>query len=107
MPKKMDDILDEIHANAVEDREKLRDVRDKMVSSFDSADPLVRMATADNVARLSDSMVRVNAQLLEIAKLKLKEDISNKKMSSEDDDPDSMFDEIGEGFERDEDPVAN
>lgn len=103
MPKKMDDIIDEIHANAVEDRAALSQVREKIVESFDPGDQFARAATADSVSRLSDSMSRINAQLLEIAKIKLKEHIAVLRAGEEDgDDPDSMFDEIGEGFAREE-----
>jgi len=102
MAKKMDDIIDEIHANAAEDRAALSQVREKIVASFDPEDQFARAATADSVSRLSDSMSRINAQLLEIAKIKLKEHIAVLRAEEGDDDPDSMFDEIGDGFAREE-----
>lgn len=108
MPKQMDDVIDEIHSNAQEDRERLTGVRDKIIENFDPSDQFARSAVADNVARLSDSLARINGQLLEIAKIRLKETVVRARMEAgSESDPDSMFDEIGDGLMREEDAGAN
>ena len=107
MTKKMDALLEEIHENSVKDREALTKVRDEIVTGFDPADQFARSATADSVARLSDSLSKINVQLLEIAKIHLKEKIAKDRAEAGDDDPDSMFDEIGDSFEHEEDSGTN
>ena len=105
---KIDDLLEEIHDNACQDREALAKIRDKVVDGFDATDPLAKAVISDNMARLSDSLTKVNMQLLEIAKIRLKKEIASSRKSEQDDgDSDAMFDEIGDGFDGEKEEGVN
>lgn len=102
----IDELISEIRKNAKSDRENIEDVREKLVKTAEM-DPIMMGAVAEQVARLSDSLSKINLQLVEIAKMKMKEDIIKSKSEDDDEDKEALFDQIGQGFEREEEEESN
>lgn len=101
MAKEEDDIIAEIHDNVRRDRKRLEDFCDQITKIADETlggDPLAKVGLADTLARLSDGLTRSNAQLVELAKLKVKREPKDNKGDRDD----TLFDQIGPGFESDE-----
>lgn len=102
-----DSIVEEIVENVRKDREKLKTVRDQLVKMVTNPDDIFKSSlvhgeeadpalplfdisdTVENIARVADVMVKQNAQLLEVAKLRSKSAGPEKPTT-----PDELFDEI-------------
>jgi hypothetical protein len=71
------ELCDEALANTREDRERLKKFVDRLVSfvsSQDTDDAAANMATAlcEPIVRAHDTLVKVNAQIVDIAQIKMK-----------------------------------
>lgn len=109
-----EDLFKEVIENSRKDREKLEHIRDRILSAVDSTDPdtlkvmeiepLAMLGVAENIARISDVLVKVNSQLVELAKISVKIDNPVKELNS---DRESMFDEIEKANSDSDDTVPN
>lgn len=95
MEKKNEGLEEEILRNARSDRKTVEKVRDDLIKMTDlaevQAEAMSMVVIAENVCKLSDVLTKVNAQLVELHKVSLKNAPAddNKKPDSE-----SIFDEI-------------
>lgn len=93
MSEKTDDLFEEILKNVRDDREKVKTVRDSIVSlvggDVSEKEPLTMLAISENVAKLSDVLTKMNSQLVELTKVSVKKDILKPP-----DERDDIFDEI-------------
>ena len=94
-----EDLMKEVIENARRDRQKLEKVRDNLIDLKPDQDeivalePLANLGVAENVARISDVLVKVNSQLVELAKISVKIDSPQLDMSE---DREDLFDKIEE-----------
>lgn len=95
-----EELLEEIHENARKDRKRLEKFCDAM-EKFIDLEPVLVPDVAEGVSRLSDCLTRCNSQLVEVMKI-----ISKKKPETEK-EVDGLFDEIGDGFEREKEEDHN
>ena len=95
MGKRTDDLFEEILQNVRDDREKVKLIRDhivKLVSVEEvNVEPLAMIGIAENMAKLSDVLTKMNSQLVELTKVSVKTDTSADDVRTE---KDSIFDEI-------------
>lgn len=80
MSKEVDDLFALIKENSIGDRAQLEKVRSELMELATSGDmladePLARMTVADQVTKISDSLTKINAQLLELARTRIKKDL--------------------------------
>lgn len=96
---KADELLEEILQNVREDRSKVKEIRDKIVklavdpdqAATFASEPLAMVGIAENVAKLSDVLTKMNAQLVETMKVSARRDRGEQDPQAE---KDSIFDEI-------------
>lgn len=96
MSKKSDELIDEAHRNLAKDRRGLEDFRDVVLKVAKlTEDPLVQVSLSDSFTKIVDGLTKNNAQLVELAKLRLKKEfLKDPKNAFSDDETDTMFDEI-------------
>lgn len=81
MSKKVDDLFEQIEKNLTTDREQLVRVRDELMNLASGAGdmtedgPLVRMTVVAEIVRLTDSATKVNTQMLELTKTRIRRDL--------------------------------
>lgn len=80
MSKEVDELFALIKKNSIGDRDQLEKVRDELMNLATSGDmlaeePLARMTVAGEITRITDSLTKVNAQLLELARTRIKKDL--------------------------------
>ena len=72
------ELVAEVISNARRDREKLEKLRDNLMTvdpqqqAIIDETPLAQLGVAENVARIHDVLVKVNGQLVELAKISAK-----------------------------------
>lgn len=95
MSKNSEDILEEIHENILHDRSRLDGLAQSMIDAA-GEDMLAKAAIAEPVSKIVEAMAKSNAQLLEVAKIKLKKETSSPENDDEfsDEETDGVFDEI-------------
>jgi hypothetical protein len=93
-----DEFLDEIREIVLEDRDKLRQYYDKFLRAV-SEEELKILGAAEMVSKLSDSLVKTNSQLIELAKVRTKKSKSGSPAYGSPEDRENMLDEIQEGRE--------
>ena len=93
-----DDLFDEIHCNARNDRKRLESLCESIMRLADSSGVDAALL-AESLSRLSDGLTKSNAQLVELAKILTKKEIISSATKG-DDESDNLFDEIGDGFSR-------
>lgn len=101
---KTDDMLTEIHENIKNDRLKLEECFND-IKAIVSADPIAKIEMTENFVRLVDGLTRSNAQLVELAKVKVKKEVialSGAKNGFAKDEIDDVFGEIGDCFSTNE-----
>ena len=92
-----EELFKEVIENARRDRQKPEKIRDNLIDLKPEQDeivaiePLANLGVAENVARLSDVLVKVNSQLVELAKISAKMDAPELDMGEERED---IFDTI-------------
>lgn len=92
-----EELFEEVIANARKDRAKLEKLRDNLTnlkpeqSDVIEAEPLAMLGVAENVARIHDVLVKVNGQLVELAKISAKLENPDADKSS---DREDLFDVI-------------
>ena len=95
MGKRTDDLFDEIVQNVRDDRAKVIVIRDNIISGISTlevaVEPLAMLGVAENIAKLSEVLTKMNSQLVELTKVSQKSDSPESDMST---DKDSIFDEI-------------
>ncbi len=92
-------LFNEIHIKLNKDRERLEKYYEKLLSTIQNGDPELMVEASDGVAKLTAELTRVNQQLIEIAKLKLKKDlITMANKGIDDEDRESIFDDLGENL---------
>ena len=96
MSKKSDELIDEAHKNLAKDRKGLEEFRDVIVKvAKATGDPVIQVSLADSFTKVIDGLTKNNAQLVELAKLRLKKEfLKDPKNAFSDDETDTMFDEI-------------
>lgn len=101
MSKKSDELIDEAHKNLAKDREGLEEFRDVVLKVAKlTGDPVIQVSLSDSFAKIVDGLTKNNAQLVELAKLRLKKEfLKDPKNAFSDDETDTMFDEIEGGKE--------
>lgn len=106
--KKTDELITEAHQNIQKDRQVLSKYLDDLVDlATKGEDPLAKVAMAEQIARLADGLTKSNAQLVELAKIATKKDLfcgKGDETEFDDEESEGIFDEIGEGFVREEEP---
>lgn len=89
-----EDLIQEALENARRDRKTVEKVRDQIVQLVSDptiqAESLSLIGISDNVAKLSDVLTKMNAQIVELTKVTAKAEKTDDKQS----DKDSIFDEI-------------
>jgi hypothetical protein len=94
--KSLEDICDEIHQNAQRDRKRLEDYLD-VVGKSSISDPELAAALADSVVAVSEALTKNNAQLVELAKVKLKHiHITSPDDKFRDEEIDSVYEDISD-----------
>lgn len=103
MAEKTEELFAEIAKNVRADREKLRIVRDKLVTVITGTVPgqiddednqqIGMIDLVENLAKIADVMVKQNNQLIELSKVTSKNDDPEAEDNA---DKDSLFDEIEE-----------
>lgn len=89
----LDDLVSEIVQNARSDRMRLEDVCDAVVDAAKKTDdPLALLGLSEQMAAVTDSLTKNNAQLVEVAKIRAK----NQQPKDEKVD-DTIFDQIEHG----------
>jgi len=95
MGKKTESLADEILNNVRKDRAQVERVRDHIIDIVEnesmSEEPLGMLGIAENVAKLSDVLTKMNAQLVELTKINVKHDKDTDDPKTE---KESIFDEI-------------
>ena len=74
--KTADELMEEIAKNVREDRARLVEICDALLSickTGDFEDPAGKAAIAEPFAKIADSLTKSNAQLVEVAKLRAKD----------------------------------
>ncbi len=99
--KTFEELVEEIHENAVRDRKRLESYVDQVGRPHENLDPEVAAALAESMVDISEALTRNNAQLVEVAKILMK-----KKLSTKNDD-DFSGDEADEVFEEIEDELED
>ena len=93
--KRTDDLFDEILKNVRNDREQVTLVRDNIIKGLSTLEvaiePLAMLGVAENIAKLSDVLTKMNSQLVELTKVSVKTDMPEEDVKSS---KDSIFDEI-------------
>lgn len=88
-----DVIIEEALENARKDRQTIVDFRKKLIDiamhPVMDAEPLGIVAVAEHIAKISDTLTKVNSQLVELSKI-----ASKTKEEDSQFDKDSLFDEI-------------
>lgn len=94
-PQDLNDLFAEIVRNARSDRGRLEKICDSITSAAEGTtdDSLAGLGLAENMAQVTDSLTRNNAQLVEVAKILSKAQAPSKEAFDE-----RMYDEI-EGIE--------
>jgi len=94
--KKSDELIDEAHTNLGKDREGLEEFRDILLKTVKVAgDPIIQVSLCDSFSKLFDCLTKNNAQLVELAKIRLKKEfLKDPKDAFSDDETNTMFDEI-------------
>jgi hypothetical protein len=87
----VDDLVTEILTNARSDRHTIERVRDSLMNVLSSEDQANLGFATENVARLSEALTKINAQLVELVKVGTKGVKETKEKHA-----DSIFDEISE-----------
>ncbi len=105
----IDELIAEIRENVRKDRATLEAMRDKIAKSPEGEDQFTMNGAADSMSRLSDSLTRMNLQLVELVKMKIKAEAlaGGKDDDSDSEEKEAMFDQIGEGFGRQEEEDSN
>jgi hypothetical protein len=99
-------LVDEVIENARRDRKRLEAVADGLTHGFDSKDdseeldPEVSAAFAEEIAKISDSLTKVNQQLVELIKVDAKKNppadaAKPEKLSKQ--DKEDLYDELSDG----------
>jgi len=97
MSQRTDDLFLEILENVRYDRKKVAAIRDRIVDIATSdnpamtIEPLAMLGAAENIAKLSDVLTKMNSQLVELTKVSSKSDNPD---SEEQDNKDDIFDAI-------------
>lgn len=87
MSKKSSGYIDKAFENIEKDREKLEDLYDEILK-LTKADPLVIATVGEPLVKIVDSLTKQNSQVVELAKIKQKEELVAKKTPT-----DSGFDQ--------------
>ena len=75
MSKKSDELIDEAHGNLAKDRQGLEEFRDVVLKIVKlTGDPIIQASFSDSFAKIVDGLTKNNAQLVELAKLRLKKE---------------------------------
>lgn len=105
MGKRTEGLIEEILDNSRRDRKTVEKIRDQILKLASSpemmSEPLTSVGIAENIAKLSDVLTKMNAQLVELSKVSSKhdhEDVDPK------DEKEQIFDEIESSGET---PVDN
>lgn len=95
------ELTDEIKSNARNDRARLESLCDGLLKLSNNAetmlgDEMAKVAVAEQLTRATDSLTRVNSQLVELAKIQLKRDLLSKASSKDasNSERESLYDEI-------------
>jgi len=85
--KKSDDYVDEASGNIKTDREKLEELY-KQLLDICKTDPLALLSAGEPLVKIVDSLTKQNSQVIELAKIKQKSEMTRSKSKGE-----SGFDE--------------
>jgi hypothetical protein len=111
--KQSEELIDEAHVNLKDDRAKIKEFTEllnKAISVGEDVDPLAKISLAESFARLTGELTKNNSLLIELAKLRAKkETLSKGKQGFDEEEADTMFDEIEteEGVAEDDDDGSN
>lgn len=92
-----DELFKEAIANARKDREKLEKVRDNLTNmnpdqvAIVEETPMAMLGIAENVVKIHDVLVKVNGQLVELAKIAVKMENPAENMAPDSED---IYDEL-------------
>lgn len=93
-----EEIIKEAIENARRDRKRLEEISDlmlKVAQVGEDIDPLAKAAMGEQMAKITDSLTRSNSQLVELAKLGVKQKVlEGKEEGDTEADREDMFDEI-------------
>jgi hypothetical protein len=97
--KQSEELIDEAHGNLNEDRSSIKEftaLLEKAAKVGEDLDPMAKIAMAESFARLTGELTKNNSLLIELAKLRAKKEFatSSKGDGFNEDEADSMFDEI-------------
>jgi hypothetical protein len=91
-------LVKEIHENARRDRKLLEEFCDALKKIDDKNDPAAKAAMIEDVAKLVDCLTKSNAQLVELAKIVTRREISDSSDTGTRHKNEDIFNEIGDGF---------
>lgn len=92
-----DKLFEEVLLNARKDREKLEKIRDNLTNmspdqvAIVEETPLAMLGVAENVVKIHDVLVKVNGQLVELAKIAAKMENPESDLTPDSDD---IYDEL-------------
>lgn len=93
------ELLNEIHKNANKDRERLEQYYDSLLNVVAGGDPELMVGASEGIAKLTAELTRANQQLIEIAKIKVKQQVLEMaEHGFGEEDREDIFDEFGEGL---------
>lgn len=102
MAKQSEDLIDEAHTNLNEDRKAIKKFSELLnkamtVGGGVDVDPITKISLAESFARLTGELNKNNSLLIELAKLRAKKEFAKnpKDEGFDEEETDSMFDEIG------------
>lgn len=93
------DLVEEIKENARKDRQRLEKLCDDILKLTENAELMAQEGTsvvlAEHLTRATDSLTKVNSQLVELAKLQTKKEMIEKEIDAKKgNQSDELFDEI-------------
>ena len=93
------ELCDEAHDNAKTDRTRMNDLI-KQMNKATEKNPEIAPLLGDMIVKMSDCMTKSNAQIIQIAQLKMKDEVKVRSEEElDEDDVDSLYDHIGSSLE--------
>ena len=90
-----DRLCEEAHSNARDDRARLDSYLQGLINKSKNDVEYAALA-AEAIVRVSDCMAKLNAQVIQIAQLKLKSSFVTSRPEEDPIEPEAMYDQIGD-----------
>jgi hypothetical protein len=97
LSRSFDQLCDEIHSNVEKDRSVLNNLRECLESEVKNG-TLNLPEMIEQIVLMSDSMTKSNAQLVELAKMRMKMEAFSSDKDAFVDNVEDIFDDIGSCF---------